>query len=108
LSLWASNMGLGNGLTVNRYGGPQGATIVGRNMRGTDASPSATQAGDSLLGVGALGYSTDMFHSRSTALMAFIAEENFTNESNPTSINFFTTPSGSVERALRARITGSG
>jgi hypothetical protein len=108
LSLWASNSASGNGLTINRYGGAQGATIVGRNMRGTDATPNGVVAGDTLFGIGALGYGSSQFHARSTGLIAFIADANFSNTSNPTSISLYTTDVDNVNRQLRAKITPSG
>jgi len=80
-----------------------------RKARGTSAAPLAVQNQDILVSFGFRGYATNKFASSSIAIQA-IAEENFTNTSNGTSLLFQTTPIGNFDSrvdALKLQANGS-
>lgn len=95
-------------LLLNRFGGVAGGSIFGRHSRGTESVPTATQLGDNLLFFGGLGYGSSQYTVSSVAAISMTAAANFSNTSNPTELNFFTTPTGSVTRSQRAIVKSDG
>lgn len=82
--------------------------IVFRTARGTAASPTATQSGDSIGFIGARGYGATGFASGSRVFMSFLAAENWTDTAQGTNIAFRTTGIGSTTTTERLRIDSSG
>ncbi|NBP01338.1 MAG: hypothetical protein EBU90_14580 [Proteobacteria bacterium] len=78
-----------------------------RKSRGSLASPSAVQSGDS---IGRFTWSAmgDASSFRDTAQIIVKVPENITNTSSPGYIEFQTTPSGSTSLQTRMTITSSG
>jgi hypothetical protein len=93
---------------ADSYGLGTNPALVGRMARGTQLSPTAVQAGDDLLYIGARGYGATGFSSNSVVGIWYGAEENFTDASQPASIIFETSPSGSVAKQERVRINSAG
>jgi hypothetical protein len=91
-----------------------GPAVQGRGYSGSIASPSATQAGTSLITIGGSGHNGNAGESGIVTINAGTikvkAEENWTPSANGAAITFETTPPGnsSTSRAERVRITGSG
>jgi hypothetical protein len=91
-----------------------GPAIQGRGYSGSIASPSATQAGTSLITIGGSGHNGNAGETGIVTINAGTikvkAEENWTPSANGALISFETTPPGSssTARAERMRITGSG
>jgi hypothetical protein len=103
----------GSSLAIDAYGSTVGITpqIIGRGARGTQASPSASQAGDKLLFSGGRGYGATKFATAgSSAGMFVLAAENFTDTAQGGHLTFETTPIGSTaaSRAERMRIQADG
>jgi hypothetical protein len=90
------------------YGGSSVRTagFRGATARGTAASPTATQADDTLVYVGGHGYQTTTggFSVGAVGLIGVKAAENFTSTAQGTYLSFETTPAGSTTRAARARM----
>lgn len=82
--------------------------IAFRTARGTAASPTATQSGDSIGFIGARGYGATQFATGSRAYMAFLAAENWTDTAHGTNVVFRTTGIGSTTTTERLRIDSSG
>jgi hypothetical protein len=95
-------------ISADTYSATGGPAYLGRRSRGTIASPSSTQAGDGLNAFIARGYGATAFGSNNVAAILLNAEENFTDTSQPTYIDFGTTASGSVSRSQRMRINSAG
>lgn len=79
-----------------------------RRASGTTASPVATSTGQLVGQVSAGGYGTTNWAGSSTGRIDFTADESFTDSSQATSINLYTTPSGSTSTVLRTSIAGNG
>lgn len=79
-----------------------------RRSSGTVAIATATGAGMNLLQIGAGGYGSTNWAAASTGRINFIAEEAFTDSSQPTAIQFGTTPSGSITTVPRVAIAANG
>lgn len=86
-------------ITQDSYGTGAYSTYTGRQARGTAASPSASQTGDTLTQLSGRGYGTTGFAAQSTGVIEFNPAENFTDTAQGTHISFFTTPIGSISRA---------
>ena len=86
-------------ITQDAFGTGSYNTYTGRMARGTSASPTATQSGDSLVQLGGRGYGATAFGTQSTGVIEFNAAENFTDAAQGTHISFFTTALGSTTRA---------
>ncbi|WP_374027953.1 tail fiber domain-containing protein [Bdellovibrio bacteriovorus] len=82
--------------------------FFGRQAGGTVGAPTNSTINRWLVGMAGAGYGASQFASSSTGVVAVFAEEDFTNTSMKTGIQFWTTPSGSVNKAERVRITGDG
>lgn len=99
-------------LTIDTYASnPElGSYIVGRRAQGTAASPTATQANDTVLLIGARGYqtTTNAFSTVARAAISMRAAENFTSTAQGMFLSFQTTPIGSTTTVERLRITDSG
>lgn len=76
--------------------------------RGTEASPSALQAGDYTLELLGSSYTGVAGGYKNSARIAFGAESVPTSTSSPGYLSFQTTPSGSTSLSERMRITAAG
>ena len=103
--------GTGNNLTTTLYSGTfAGASggFQGRKARGTQASPSQVLSGDSIAGFFASGYHSGGNFGANTAVIRFLAAENFTSTSQGTRIDFATTSTGSNARTIRMQLEPTG
>jgi hypothetical protein len=85
-----------------------GGLFLGRSSRGTIASPTALQSGDTLVFLGGQGYGATGYSSLSRAVIRFHTSETWTDTAQGTYISFSTTPNGSTTRAERGRIENDG
>lgn len=81
---------------------------IGRRSRGTRFVPTAVQANDDLVSIGARGYGATAFATGPRALMQFTAAENWTDANQGTYMTFDTTPLLSTTKAERLRIDSTG
>lgn len=100
--------GSNGGFLAYAYGAGVFPLMSGRAGRGTAASPSAVQSGDTVMRVGGTGYGATAMPTTNNALLGFIAEENFTDSARGTRIVFETTPIGSTSSSERMRIDNAG
>ena len=91
-----------NGATID-----QGPVLIGRGAMGTKATPTATQSGNTLLLLGATGYTGTAF-SNSSSRVQFIASENWSSTARGSSIDFHTTENGTTTRTLKMRLDHNG
>jgi hypothetical protein len=72
--------------------------FTGRTARGTAASPTQTQSGDTIAQFTGRGFSsgTLQFGNSSTGRVDLVAAENFTDTSRATNVTVFTTASGAI------------
>lgn len=107
------NDNLAGRVTVDAFGSGANAypILTSRRARGTATSPTAVQAGDVLARVTASGWGTSDY-----ALVAgnvaptsidFFALENFSSTASGSSINFYTSPIGALNKTLSANITAA-
>ena len=89
-------------------GAANGTGAVYRQARGTAASPTATQSGDKLMFIGARGFGATAFAAGGTTAIEGYAAENFTDSSMASTLQFETTPSGSVTRLARMTVDQNG
>ena len=104
-------VGIGDGrdyLDVYGNGAAPLAGFITRIARGTSASPTAIQAGDTLATLSARGYGATGFSSGSRAVMSMFSAETWTDTAQGTFITFATTPLGSSTVTERLRIDPSG
>jgi len=92
------------GLRSTGYSAP--STLTLRQADGLPNSATATQSGDQVSTVVSYGYDGAAF--RNMASVDVYAEANVSNTSAPGNIRFYTTPSGSINKTERMRITGAG
>ena len=86
-------------ITQDAFGTGNYPAFTGRHARGTAASPTATQLGDSLSQFTGRGYGASAYNSASTGIMEFLAAENFTNTAQGTYASFRLTATGAVSPA---------
>lgn len=85
--------------------------IIQRRARGTAASPTAVQSGDTLArivasGYGNVGYTLGAGNVAPTSI-DFLATENYSSANSGSQINFYTSPIGAVTKTLSANITAN-
>ena len=91
-------------ITQDAFGTGNYPVFTGRHARGTAASPTATQSGDTLSQFTGRGYGTSAYNSVSTGIMEFAAAENFTNTAQGTYASFRLTATGAASPAEVLRI----
>lgn len=89
------------------YGSGPGR-FVARQTRGTQASPTATQAGDTIGVFSSSGYGATGFPASATGVMNVYATQSFTDSAQGTKIGFLTTPQGTVSAAQTVEINDQG
>lgn len=99
--------------SIKTYGYRNGTAANAFNSlraRGTSVSPAALQSGDAIGNFGAEGYNGSAFTGNSSALIQFVAAENFTSTAMGTGIDFITTSLGSASsaRTTKMKITADG
>ena len=97
-------------ITQDAFGTGSYVAFTGRAARGTAASPTQTQSGDTLTQFTARGFSngTLQFGNSSTGRVDLVAAENFTDTSRATNVVVYTTATGSITPAIVATFTGTG
>jgi len=101
-------------VTIDAFGTAGGsgvpAAIIGRVGRGTAASPTAVQANDIMVRLGAVGWATTGFTAPAPTATAieFVAVENFTDAAQGTKITFNTANVGSNSRSVSAVVQANG
>ena len=85
-------------ITQDTFGTGAYVAFTGRAARGTAASPTQTQSGDTLTQFTGRGFSngTLQFGNSSTGRVDVVAAENFTDTSRATNVTVFTTASGAI------------
>jgi len=81
-------------ITQDAYGTGNYPVYTGRQARGTAASPTATQSGDTLAQFTGRGYGATVFATASTGYFSVSAAENFTDTAQGTYASIFTTATG--------------
>jgi hypothetical protein len=107
------NDGVASRITNDAFGA--GATayplMVQRRGRGTAASPTAVQNGDILARYGGTGYGNVGYvlaaGNIATNTIDFVALENYTTANGGSSIQFYTSTIGAVNRTLSANVTAN-
>ena len=79
----------------------------GRKARGTQAAPTAAQSGDTLVMLQGHGFGATSFGPSSGSVL-ITARENFTDTAHGTSVDFMTTPIGSVQASKVMTIDPNG
>lgn len=88
--------------------GVNGSYLLGRHARGTAAAPSAVLNGDTLMGFAGVGYGATGYASNGSGYLLIRASETFTDTSNATQMQFFTTPTASITPLQRMNISSEG
>ena len=107
-SVVTSNNTGGIGIVLDVYGDNAGAGTQCRRARGTSASPTAVQTFDTLGYISGRGYGATGFSSSGRGSMDIVASETWTDSAQGTEIIFYTTTKGTINRAERLRINGTG
>ena len=98
-------------ITQDAFGTGQYVAFTGRSARGTAASPTQTQSGDTIAQFTGRGFSNAslQFGNASTGRLDVVAAENFTDTSRATDVQIFTTASGAITpTAVAAFSSASG
>ena len=95
-------------ITQDAYGTGSYAVFTARSARGTAASPTASQADDTLAQFTARGYATTGFSNSSVAYVGMYAAENFTDTAQGTYLTLETTSIGSATLVEKFRVGPSG
>lgn len=88
--------------------GVNGSYLLGRHARGTASAPTAVNNGDTLMGFAGVGYGTTGYASNGSGYILIRASENFTDTSNATNLQFYTTPTTSISPLQRMNIASNG
>jgi hypothetical protein len=100
----------GNGVSTNikltRYGANPGAIF--RAANGTLSAPTQVLANGTLGGFVAAGYTNAGAFSGNKVGITFAASENFTSTAQGTNLQIYTTTTGTLTKALKARFDDSG
>ena len=88
--------------------GVNGSYFLGRHARGTAAAPSAVINGDTLMGFAGVGYGATGYASNGSGYLLIRASETFSDTSNATQMQFFTTPTASITPLQRMNISSDG
>ena len=85
-------------ITQDTFGTGAYVAFTGRAARGTAASPTQTQSGDTIAQFTGRGFSNGslQFGNSSTGRVDFVAAENFTDSSRATNVSVFTTATGAI------------
>ena len=85
-------------ITQDTFGTGAYVAFTGRAARGTAASPTQTQSGDTIAQFTGRGFSNGslQFGNSSTGLLQVAAAENFTDTSRATNVQILTTASGAI------------
>ena len=85
-------------ITQDAFGTGSYVSFTGRSARGTAASPTQTQSGDTLAQFTGRGFSNAnlQFGNVSTGRLDVVAAENFTDTARGTNVQIFTTATGAI------------
>jgi hypothetical protein len=85
--------------------------FIQRRGRGTAATPTAVQSGDTLARIVASGYGNTGYvlaaGNVATTSIDFLASENYSSANAGSQINFYTSPIGAVTKTLSANVTAN-
>jgi hypothetical protein len=84
------------------------SAFSGRKSRGTAASPTAVQSGDSLATFAGIGHNGTAYGSINSAELRISATENHTPTAQGAEISLFTVPNTTIVPRLRFRINNNG
>jgi len=108
------NDGLPSRIENDAFGTNAFPAYIGRSGRGTANTPSASQAGDVISRLAALGWGNTGFLATNIGSgppinsIDFVAAENYTDTNAGSQIQFYTSPIGSRVRTLSATISSNG
>lgn len=105
--IFSRQQGSGASFISESYSDTVSAGIVGRRYKNTILSPGAVVDGDTLVFMGGAGYDSSAI-TTSRASVSLLAAGTWTTISNPTRINFSTTPSASTSNTVRWSIDQTG
>lgn len=96
-------------LRINSYGVPgYGGNVHFCRYRGTEASPSAVQSGDTFMSFGMRGWDSSAALSQSAASFAAVATENWTGSAHGIKFVWQVTPNGSTTRGNGMELSSTG
>jgi hypothetical protein len=97
-------------ITQDAFGTGSYVAFTGRSARGTAATPTQTQLGDTIAQFTGRGFSTGtlQFGNASTGRVDVVAAENFTDTSRATNVQIFTTASGAITPNVIATFSSGG
>ena len=101
--------GQGNRITADAFGSAANnyASFIGRRGRGTAQNPTAVQSGDIIARFAGNGFGSSKFSQYGDGRIEIVANENFTDASKRTKIDFYTTESGSNTANVIATFNGN-
>ena len=108
------NDGLPSRIENDAFGTNVFPAYIGRSGRGTANTPSASQSGDVISRLAALGWGNTGFLATNVGSgppinsIDFVAAENYTDTNAGSQIKFYTSPNGSRVRTLSATISANG
>ncbi len=94
-------------VTATGYGTGLSGVFLGRGARGTQTTPTASQADDQLLVLSARGYTGSAF-SATQGLIKIVASENWSTSNQGTYVSFETTKNTTTLRSEKMRIDDNG
>jgi hypothetical protein len=96
-------------ITQDTFGTGGYVAFTGRSGRGTAASPTQTQSGDTLTQLTARGFSSGSlgFGTASTGRVDIVAAENFTDTSRATNVQIFATATGNITPTVVATFSNT-
>jgi hypothetical protein len=97
-----------DGINIKNYSTAGVPTMIIAKARGTQAAPTAVQSGDTLFTIGGNGYNGSAFQTSAIIKIFGSATENYTTTNGGSSLNFMTTPNGSVTAKSRLGIGQDG
>jgi len=99
--------GQNSAIVLDGHGTSKHGKLISRVSRGTAASPTATQSGDIMAEVAALGYGATGYGSSPSATIRFSATENMTDSALGGKMEVLLVPNGSTSPATAATITST-
>jgi hypothetical protein len=95
-----------NNLLMQTFGGSSGNFIIGSRSSGTGASPTATAAGQTMIGLE--GYGHDGTNYQSGAAIRLFADSLWSVSNRASRIEFIVTPTGSTTPGIAATLSQAG
>jgi hypothetical protein len=99
--------GQNSAIVLDGHGTSKHGKLISRVSRGTAASPTATQSGDTMAEVAAFGYGATGYGSSPSATIRVSATENMTDSALGGKMEVLLVPNGSTSPATAATITST-